>query len=158
MFIWLAAVLSQPQHANGEGVLCVRYYFVVDGAKVRAFIYCCPDDSPRKPRMLYSTGKASAIEVVTRCFGSAPTATCEVSEADDLEEDSLRPTKATLKKRRQDATAAPPSTANGTAKPTVANPTDLQGSLSAFMATSLGDEAKPSVRKKILILPDAARS
>lgn len=135
-----------------------RYYFAVDGAKIRTFVYCCPDNSPRKPRMLYSTGKASAIEVVAQCFGSAPTATCEISEAADLEDDDLRPTSATLKKRRQEASAAPPPVQRGTAKPTMANPTDLQGSLSAFMANELGDKAKPSVKKKIVILPDSARS
>jgi len=135
-----------------------RYYFAVDGSKVRAFVYCCPDDSPRKPRMLYSTGKASAIEQVTKIFGSAPTSTSEISEAGDLDDDELRPTAASVRKKRDAARAAPPVAAKPTSGPVLQQPSQMRGSLSHFMAQELGDKAAPSVRKKVIILPDSARS
>jgi hypothetical protein len=61
-----------------------RYYLVFESKKSVVFVYCCPDDAPRKSRMVYSTGKRSAIETCASILRMMPTVTLEISEADDI--------------------------------------------------------------------------
>lgn len=135
-----------------------RYYVLVDGKHV-VFVYCCPDDSARKPRMVYSTAKASAIDLVKGC-GLTPTVTLEVTEASDLADDDLVPTASSIKKKRKDAVAAAPKETAGfraAPKAIVADPKAM-GGLSAFMATTLGSDNKSGSNrsKKVLIAPHGA--
>eukprot|EP00039_Didymoeca_costata_P007049 m.95846 g.95846 ORF g.95846 m.95846 type:complete len:827 (+) comp13519_c0_seq1:188-2668(+) len=135
-----------------------RYYFTVQG-KIQVFIYCCPENSPRKPRMVYSTGKKSTVSII-KSMGYNISAVLEVDGPDDLEDEDMLPTAATIKKKRQDAQAAPPSNVVGVKKPEAVDPTTLQGSLSAFMSTQLGDENKSGVtqRKKIILAPEGSHA
>jgi twinfilin len=69
---------------NGEP----RFYLYVSGGS-KYFVYSCPDNSPAKLRMVYSTAKPGLKQQIEQC-GVRIAKTLEVRGADDISDDSFR--------------------------------------------------------------------
>jgi len=65
-----------------------RYYLIKSQGR-NVFIYCCPQSSPQKLRMVYSTAKGSALSSV-KALGFNANQTGEISDASEITEAFLR--------------------------------------------------------------------
>eukprot|EP01147_Barroeca_monosierra_P007584 gene7584-7709_t len=135
-----------------------RFYVIsVDPELV---IYCCPDNAARKYRMLYSTAKANTIKEL-KAIGFSAKTVLEISEFDDLDCYNIRGKAPPQPSSKETKRASRPS-----AETIV--PSAVGGSLSQFMAKSLGKSAMADgkkrntslgsvVSKEITMMPDFDR-
>eukprot|EP00043_Microstomoeca_roanoka_P021424 m.255238 g.255238 ORF g.255238 m.255238 type:complete len:204 (-) comp19257_c0_seq1:147-758(-) len=121
--------------------------FYIFNFKKALFVYSCPDHAPRNLRMLYSTAKANTIAELKK-FGLKPSVTLEISDVDDVDEYNIV---------GKDRPAASKSEAKSkTGGPTKAVPSQMSGSLSEFMAKSLGKSAMSGGKKRVVLPPNGA--
>eukprot|EP00049_Salpingoeca_infusionum_P001706 m.50241 g.50241 ORF g.50241 m.50241 type:complete len:213 (-) comp11150_c0_seq3:485-1123(-) len=122
-------------------------FYVINGKKL-LFIYSCPDNSSRKDRMLNSTSKPHVLAVL-KSLGVKPNVQLEISDVDDITKENIlgkSPSAASLEKPKLRRSSSA----------TAAIPTELHGSLSAFMAQSLGKKSGATAKKKIVMAPAGA--
>ena len=76
MLSYLSSPTTNRKHINLSHLVHLN---LMDCALTLSYMYVC--DSQKK----INQKQASAIDVVTKCFGAAPTASCEVTDPADLE-------------------------------------------------------------------------
>jgi len=68
-----------------------RFYILIYGIPPKnVFLYCCPDKSPQKLRMIYSTTKPAVVDQVNKLGVNLAVKKIEISDPEDLTDEFLR--------------------------------------------------------------------
>ncbi|EGD80448.1 hypothetical protein PTSG_11093 [Salpingoeca rosetta] len=129
--------------------------FYVLNFKKKLFVYCCPDNAPRKLRMLYSTAKANTLAQLKK-LGFKPSVTLEISEPDDLDDNTIVGKHPSSSSSSSSAPQDKGKPGRKNSAPKTVVPSQMTGSLSEFMAKSLGKSAMSGGKKRVVLPPSGA--
>lgn len=126
-----------------------RFYYLKQGVGRSFFIYCCPDSSPSKLRMVYSTAKPSVKQQIESATSSKPKS-LEIRSVEDLTPDALSSSHVASYGYTRPAT--PTTTPKAKASSTVQAPHPIYNMISSAQGTS----SPRATTKKIVIPPPGA--
>jgi len=132
------------------------------------FIYCCPEKSPAKLRMVYSTAKPAVADAITKLGIPLAAKRVEITEPSEITDDFLKTEitstttaspgvkAAILKGPSQKGSSGPTTPLGGTAK--AANPNVMRKEHPIYSLMTQGKDGveKPSTKKKIVMPPPGA--
>jgi len=146
------------------------YNFQKMGASTAVFIYCCPEKSPPKLRMVYSTAKPGVVDQIFKLGISLAPKKIEVTSGSELTEEFLRSeTNSTAPKPSSPAKSAagpgftgrnkygaPATIPEGGDVVKAKNVSTIQTSHPIYSLMTQTNTAAPGTKKKIVIPPKGA--
>jgi len=133
------------------------------------FLYCCPEKSPAKLRMVYSTAKPALAESITKLGIPLAGKRVEITEPNEVTDDYLRSevTSASASPRVKSAimngpgpahkgSSSPATPLGGTTKASNPNVMRKEHPIYSLMTQGKDGVEKPSTKKKIVMPPPGA--